>query len=59
MAANEKQEMDADIEAALEFFEPANQQALRYMASSLGLPAAPDCGHRTRPTPTLDQLDRR
>ena len=50
---------DEDLRAAEEFFKPANQAAIGYLASTLGRPASVNCGGRTKPHPTLDQLDRR
>jgi hypothetical protein len=50
---------DEDLKAAEEFFEPANLTMCDQLASILGRPMPPNCGHRTKRTPTLDELDRR
>jgi hypothetical protein len=50
---------DEDLKAAEEFFAPATQATICYLASTLGRPASVNCGRRTKPHPTLDQLDRR
>ena len=48
---------DEDLKAAEEFFAPANLAAIGYLGSSLGRPSPVNRGTRTRPAPTLDQLD--
>lgn len=46
-----------ETKAALEFFEPANQQALHHLRSTLDPYKEPNVERRRQPAPTLDHLD--
>jgi hypothetical protein len=48
----------ADIREAEEFLSAPTQAALVALSSILGRPKVPDCGHRRKRTPTLEEYDK-